>query len=402
MSDADKLTKVGRFSSAEKMLEKITATEAGAKDAEAWAKLAEVRVDMPNPDLDGAEAAIMTALDLVKDKNARYWKILGRISFERGNQALAAQQAANTIKSWFSDAEVKFGESRRLDGSDPEINWLYGWAKELQEYPKKAREAYEKNIAEFPTEAGGYWRRGAQISNDAARAGGRSPEGQKRYGEAVKLFDTGLEKCGPDPRILHLKGIALEWLGKHDEARECYRTAVRSDPTFRKPWDELIRKKESAAKLMDLSRDVLRKHANDGTAAMYLGWVLTGQGETKAAMDVMLPALEVWREHYSLWWQASKTAGPVLMNRATSATAIPWMEKIHEYYEYSADAANNLGLFYRDSRPPQAQKALEWYLKASERAPNSQDILNDTGLIYLFNLPGQEKKSLPYFEKVLA
>ena len=115
VSDADSLTKVGRYYSAEKLLEKITASEAGQKDADAWAKLATVRLDMPNPDLDGAEAAIMTALELVKDKNARYWKILGRVSFARGDQALAARQAANTIKSWYSDAEVKFGESRKLD-----------------------------------------------------------------------------------------------------------------------------------------------------------------------------------------------------------------------------------------------------------------------------------------------
>jgi tetratricopeptide (TPR) repeat protein len=409
LSDVDELVAVGRYYAAEKMLEAMTREipedKMEAKHAPVFAKLAEVRLDMPNPDLDGAEMAIKTALDLVEDKVGEYWKVLGRVSFARGDLALKARQSANTIKSWFSDAEVRFQEARKLDPKDPETLWMYGWAKELQEYPRKAREAYQQCMAEFPAEPGGYRRLGAMISNQANRTdGGQNEKADQIRRKALEVFDQGLEKAGPDAEIYYLRGLALEWAGKWDEAKESYRNAVRTDADLDKAWRRLLALKESDADLVKLAREILKKDRTNGTASMWLGYLLTKQGEVREAMDVMLPALKVHREHYSLWFQASNTAGTVYQsnNLTTKSQSIPWYEKIHEFYEFSGAAASNIGWYHRDVTR-NYKESLKWYLAAVEREPNNQEIQNDTGLIYLFHFTGAEqKKALPFLEKTLA
>jgi len=408
LSDVDKLVAVGRYYAAEKKLEAMQAgfpeDKLEAKHAPVFGKLAEVRLAMPNPDLDGAESAILTALELVDDKVAAYWKILGRVSFARGDRALASRQAANTIKSHFSDAEVKYKEAMALDPKDPETLWMYGWAKELQEYPKKAREAYEQSMARFPAEPGGYRRMGAMLSNEANRTdGGQNEKADKIRARALEIFDKGIEKAGPDAEIYYLRGLALEWAKKQDEARESYRNAVRADPDFDKAWRRLMTLKEPDADLITLARETLKKDKTNGTASMWLGYLLTKQGEVRQAMDVMLPALSVHGEHYGLWFQSSASAGTVFQaqNLAAKSQSIPWFEKIHEFYEFSGAAANNIGLYHRDITR-NYKESLKWYLAAAEREPNNQDIVNDTGLIYLFHFTGAEqKKALPLLEKTL-
>jgi tetratricopeptide (TPR) repeat protein len=64
-----------------------------------------------------------------------------------------------------------------------------------------------------------------------------------------------------------------------------------------------------------------------------------------------------------------------------------------------AGAANNAGLYYRDSK--KAKESLEWYLRAVEAAPDDVCIQNDTGLIYHYNL-NELDKAEPHYRKAIA
>jgi tetratricopeptide (TPR) repeat protein len=398
LSAIERLVADGRNYAAEKKLEAMV--EKKATDPAAWALLAQVRLNMA--DLEGAGTAILKALDLVKDQNPGYWKLFGRIAFETGIQAYSQRLASSAIKSHFADAETRFTEAKKQNDKDPEIRWLLGWAKEWQEYPKRAIALYKEQIEMFPNEAGGYRRYGAMISTEANGLGdSRNAAAKEKRDQALKLFDTGLEKAGPDAEIYYLRGLALEWALQRPEAKKSYRSAAKTDPSFDKAWRRLYDLKEPVNEILDLALAVLKKDKTNATAAKWAGFALTAAKETEKAMDLMLKSLEVHREDYGLWFQASATAGGWYRNPATKAKTIPWFERIHEYYPFSGGAANNIGLYHRDVTGNYKESA-RWYVMASEREPNNQDTLNDTGLIFLFHFRGAEqKKCLPYLTKTI-
>jgi tetratricopeptide (TPR) repeat protein len=97
---------------------------------------------------------------------------------------------------------------------------------------------------------------------------------------------------------------------------------------------------------------------------------------------------------------AQKLMGDDPVRAVDPARGVAAFEKLHEIWQSSGDAANNLGFWYREQK--KYDLSLAWYLKAVERDPESQDILNDTGLIYLFHFPREREKGLPFFEKTIA
>jgi tetratricopeptide (TPR) repeat protein len=348
-------------------------------------------------DLDAAETAMVTALDIVEDNNAGYWKLLGRTSFEKGIQAYANRGSANVIKSWFADAEVKFKQCQNRNDTDPEIRWWFGWAKEWQEYPIKARTAYDEQIAKFPKEPGGYLRLGNMLSQKANGTGnGFTDEAEKLRAEAIELFTTGNDKAGPSAEILYLQGLALEWQRKMSEAVDCYKAAAAADPEYDKAWRRMFELKQDPAMVLALAG----KYPKSPTAAMWCAYYLKADSKTIEALQAVLPTLKDHGEHWGAFQQAFSAAMTLL--RTDQRTGMAALEKLHEYNKFNADAANNLGLQHRDVTG-RYKESLKWYQAAADRAPESQDIVNDLALIYLFHFSGAEqKKCLPLLMKVLS
>ncbi len=382
--------------------------EKDKENHEAYAMLAECEIVFG--DLDAAETAIIMALEIVDDQSADYWKLLGRISFKKGLKAYMNRASASEIKSWFADAEVKFKQCLERNADDPQVRWWFGWAKEWQEYPIKAREAYSEQIAKFPKEPGGYLRLASMLSQAANGTGnGYGAEAEKLRADAIALFTTGNEKAGPNADLLYGLGFALEWQRNQDGALECYYAAIAADPDFDKAWRRMfdiqskanqrgatVPEKVTPAALIALGK----KFPKSPAAASWTAYFLKAEGKAKEALEVVLPALKDHGEHAGAYNQASAIAWS--LRKSDTQTAIAAYEKLHEYNPFSADAANNLGMIHRDITA-RYKDSLKWYLASVERAPWSQDIINDAALIYLFHFTGAEqKKCLPMLEKVVA
>jgi tetratricopeptide (TPR) repeat protein len=368
--------------------------EKDGEDHAAYALLGECEIFFQ--DFDAAENAISRALDLVEDKNPTYWKILGRVSFERGIQAYANRASANVIKSWFADSEVKFKRCLSLNPDDSEVRWWFGWAKEWQEYPIEARKAYDEQIARFPKAPGGYLRLASMLSQKANGTGnGFTEEAERLRAEAIKVFTTGNELAGPNAEILYGKGLALEWQRKGPDAFKCYQQAVAADPDFDKAWRRMYELKTDAATMISMAK----KYPKSATASMWAAYYLAQAGKTREALNAVLPSLKEQGENWGAFQQAFAAAMKLLSSDAP--TAIAALKTLNEVNEFNADAANNLGLYYRDTGKYEESK--KWYLVAAERSPQSQDVLNDLALIYLFHNAGAEqKKCLPLLLKTVA
>jgi len=405
----------GLYYTAEQKLEGLL--EKDRENAEGWALLAEIRLTMPNPDLDGAETAAVRALDLVDDESAEYWKLLGRVWFEKGVNAYSRGLAANVITSCFADAEAKFAQAFRRNPDDPEIRWRMGWAKEWQGevYQDDAKKLYREQIEKFPEEPGGYVRLGGLLSTRANNAtlAARKLEGEKRAkkqeeaektrAEAIALFDEGLEKAGANAELLHLKGLALEWKGQRPAAKECYYRAIQADPGFNKVWTRLNELREPKESLLAAARKVLKKSPRHPTAATWAGYCLNSLRRYEESLSITLPALKACNENTDVYTQTLVAAGELLGSKQKAAAGVAALERIHEYYPWAGAAANNLGLYHRD-RTNDYRKSLDWYLKAVEREPDNQDIVNDAALVYLFYFDSEQmkRKSRPMFEHVVS
>lgn len=391
-------------------LQDLTAIiEKDKENHEAYAMLGECEIVFG--DLDAAETAVITALEIVDDENADYWKLLGQVSFKKGLQAYMNQAPSNTIKSWFADAEVKFKQCMERNPKDPQVRWWFGWAKEWQVYPVEARKAYDEQIAMFPKEPGGYLRLGNMLSQAANGTGGNGygPEAEKLRAEAIACYTLGNEKAGPDAELLYGKGFALEWQRKRGEAIECYYAAVAADPEFEKAWRRMfdiqagaiqkgspVPEAVSPAALIALAK----KFPKSATAGMWAAYFLKGENKAEEALQAVLPTLKKHGEHAGAFNQASAIAWS--LRQSNTRLAVDAYEQLYACNPFSADAANNLGMIHRDITG-RYQDSLKWYLAAVERAPESQDILNDCALIYLFHFTGAEqKKCLPMLEKVIS
>ena len=391
LSGIEKLMEVSRDRAAMQALEEMV-----AKDPEhhkAWSLLAEIRLVFG--DLDGAENAITSALEAVEDKDATYWEILGRVSFDRGILAYTQRRPSNDIKSWFADAEMKFSRVLKMAPNDEDIRCWMGWAKEWQEYPAEARKYYDEQIKKFPKVSTGYLRLGNMLSTEAnGTEGGQSEAAAEIRAKAMELFDTGLEKGGPHAEIYYSRGLALEWMRQRDKAIASYESAVKADPDFDKAWRRMYDLKVGGDKIIPLATQLKKSP----TAAMWGAFFLLAADRDEEALNLVLPPLETYREHAGAYDQAFRAAMNLL--GANPDLALATFAKLHEINEFSGSAANNLGLYYRDKG--RYKESLAWYLKAMEREPENQDILNDTAVIYLFYTPGSEKKSLPLLKKVFS
>ncbi len=399
----DKLTEIRKFhdrgmdQTARKMLDAHLA--ANPDDAAANALLATVLIALGDP--AGAETAGAKAVDLDEDSAAN-WKVWGLACFEQGVAAVAAQADSNTIKSYFADAEWKFRQVAQRDDKDPDLRWYQGWAKEWQEYPVEARKLYDEQIAKHPKVIGGYRRLGQMLASEANGIGnGTSAEANAKRAEAIKVFEDGLSACGDDAETLYLLGFAHEWAGKKDAAKDCYLRAVKADPEFHKAWKRAFDVGVPADDLKALALALLKKDKTAANAAMWACFFLlkteaSGDDEVALCQEVLalaMPALTEHGENYGLYSQAFIAATRLF--KVKPEPGADAFKRLHEAYVLSGDAANNLGLFYRDTQ--RYEESLEWYLKAAERSPDVQGIQNDTGLIYLFHASGEtRKRALPY------
>jgi tetratricopeptide (TPR) repeat protein len=398
LSEARKFLDRGMARTATNLL--TAETEKDPDNAKAFALLAEARI--AGGDAFGAESAAARAVDL-KEDSAEFWSIWGRACFEQGIAAVAAQDPGSAIKSLFADSEMKYFHVLKLAPEDPEARWWAGWAKEWQEYPNEARKLYEEQIAKFPKLIAGYRRLGHMMSMEAnGLDGGATPEAQAKRTEALRIFEDGLAKAGDDAETLYAYGIALEWARRKDDALKAYWRAIDADPDYFKAWDRLRPLKVPNEQILAAAEKCLKKDKLAANPAMWAGYLMMAGGDpaqtATQALSVMLPALEEHGEHGGLWTQAMSAAMKLLAARAEDGLAA--LRKIHEIYPLSGDAANNIGLYYRDTG--KYKDSLEWYLKAVERAPESQGVLNDTALIYLFHFPDQAKLGLPLLERTIA
>lgn len=395
LSDAKALMADQRYVEAEQVLMTLAEQK---KSPEVLTALAECQIKLT--DLEGAATNAMAVLDQ-DEKNADAWKLLGRVSFAKGDQAISSGAASSAIKSHFADAEVRYKKALELNPEDPDLRWMIGWAKELEEYPDRAEAYYREQIEKFPGNPAGYRRLGALLASRATTiGGGTSPEAQKVRQQAIDVFDEGAEKAGADAESLYFKGLALEWMKKRDDAIASYVKAVKTEPELYKAWKRLSDLRYGADALLALAREVMKAHPKSPTAATWAGYYLNQKGQPEEALSVLLPALAKYREDWGVYQQAFAAADAMLKKDAEKGIAA--FVKVHELYPLSGSAANNLGLYYRDVKKD-SNESLKWYLAAVEREPNSQDLLNDAGLIYLFNFEGAtQKKALPYLEKAVS
>lgn len=416
VSGARRLMADGRIVEAEQSLAALAEKKG---DLDVWVALAEVRLELQ--DAAGAETAVDQAMALHEattpkleegevPERADLWMLLGRCAMLRGDQAIASGLGANEIKSYYADAEVRFERTLKLDPAHPDVRWMLGWAKELQEYPDRAEPHYREQIEKFPKNPAGYRRLGALLTSRAIGIdGGRGEASNKVRNEGIAVLDAGLAKAGPDAESLYYKGVALEWQGKRSDAIQCYLSGAKADPRVSKNRDRLAELKVGDETLKNLAKEVFEAHPDDPTAASGHAYYLNAAGRHDEAVEILLPLLEKHRESWPVFQQAWVSADALVNKRDAKGKAdekalakgLALFAKLDELYALHGGPANFLGLYHRDVTRNYAE-SLKWYLRAVEKEPLNQNYLNDCALIYLFHFKDQAAKGLPMLLKAVS
>ncbi len=154
---------------------------------------------------------------------------------------------------------------------------------------------------------------------------------------------------------------------------------------------------EEAAKVLRAARE---DHPGEPWVAYNLGDVYLSWGKTSEAIDSYVEFVSLHKADLS---QTVYDRLAYSIPISTAGVTTPQREKLWEalwkHYPTNAGAANNAGLFFRDTERDD-KKSLEWYLRAARVATDDPCIQNDTGLIYHYHMK-DAKSAEPYYRRAI-
>jgi tetratricopeptide (TPR) repeat protein len=214
------------------------------------------------------------------------------------------------------------------------------------------------------------FRRVIELTPDAADARfqlGLIALRQARWQEAVDAFTAAMERAGRRPAMLHNLALALEALGRFDEADAALADAVesdRNDPRLWTGWAMLaLRRSESA---LALERFARARERNDAPPARWYWGCAWAQALNESWPDAVRTAregVEAWPDHPVL----RTTLGVLLEGTGETGEAEAHLRKALAEDPTIPQVSKNLGdLLYRAGRWEEAEDSYE---RAAALAP---------------------------------
>lgn len=199
------------------------------------------------------------------------------------------QNVEDTYKAVLADYDGDVsklrGTRKNLDALSMDINSALESHIQGKRYKRKLSQAEKKLVSE---------------KFAMAVAAGR----QKKYDEAIKLYDAALEIDPTHNESLFNKGVILQMLGRIDEALECYDAVIEINPNDSEVWGNrgialrTIGRVEDAIDSYDRGIQV-----NPGDASLWSnkGIALRSMGRIKEAIDAYDRALQINPRDAGVW-----------------------------------------------------------------------------------------------------
>jgi len=324
------------------------ATELNAQDATAWSNLGFAL--QKGGDNNGAAEAYQKAVDL-KPQDGALLANLGAVELARGNA-----EAATTAL----DAATKL------------------------------------EIADGPT------RYAALINLGRVRAGAKQwTEAAEAFGSAAALVDDGVvPSAKQDPTARYNQGVALERLGKYDDASTAYDAALTVSPRY---FDALVNSGTTRYRLQNFEGAQERfLIATEITPTSALAW--SNLGAVYSRRGDLPNAIVAWRKAASLKPDDSETRQFLALALATEGKP----EEAIRYYKEAARLGantkgmgaiyNSIGLSYY--KMGKLNPAFDAYTEAIRREPNNSSAHNNRGVVY--EKRGQVVEAVAEYRKAIA
>ncbi|GAA4337797.1 hypothetical protein GCM10023165_16060 [Variovorax defluvii] len=164
----------------------------------------------PEAPVNGLRITAVGDRIIVREEHAQWEPDTGQLVMDfsvapaTGSVTFIAQRPAETEASPSHDVDELFEAAEALESSDPAA----------------AEQAYRRILAQEPAHAHAYLNLGFML----CEAG--------RSGEAVALYDEGVEHCPDDPLIHYNRAVALEDIGRVSDALAAYEQCLRLQPDF--------------------------------------------------------------------------------------------------------------------------------------------------------------------------
>ncbi|HQN18438.1 MAG TPA: tetratricopeptide repeat protein, partial [Syntrophobacteraceae bacterium] len=121
-------------------------------------------------------------------------------------------------------------------------------------------------------------------------------EDEKKYDEAMRIYDKGLGEAPRDADLLFRKGALLDKMGNKDEAIKVMRTILEIEPKNANALNYIgYTYAELGINLMEakqLIKTALEIEPEDGYIMDSMAWVYYRMGQYKKALDVILEAVK--------------------------------------------------------------------------------------------------------------
>jgi len=164
-----------------------------------------------------------------------------------------------------------------------------------------------------------------------------------RYEEAIECHDRALEIDSEDAAAWYNKGIALMKLGRYEEAIECFDEVLKIDPEYAYAWNNKgfslmkLGRYEEAIECFD---EVLKIYPEDAYAWYNKGIALFELGRHEEAIECFDRALKIDPEYAAAW----NNKGIALMELGRHEEAIECYDRALKIDPEYAAAWNNKGI----------------------------------------------------------
>ena len=218
----------------------------------------------------------------------------------------------------------------------------------------------------------------------------------KNWEEDLKKWGTQTEENPNDAEAWMNRGIALDELGKKNEALECYDKAININPDYANAWNNkgivllALGKKEKALECYKRAIEINPNYAN---AWNNKGFVLNDLGKKKEALKCYEKATDINPNNVDIW----NNMGISLTELCENEEALECYEKATNIDSNDVDIWNNKGNVLDDLG--RKKEALKCYDHAIEINPNYANAWNNKGVV-LESLEKREEALQYYIEAI--
>jgi Flp pilus assembly protein TadD len=189
----------------------------------------------------------------------------------------ATEATPRTPADWRRATEI-WGERYRADPSDPQTAIKYAQALRQTDQRAQAAAVLEQATIKHPH------------NRDLLGAYGRALADTGDYQQALAVLSRAHTPDQPDWRILNVQGAVLDQLGRHDEARRHYQTALKimpNDPSILSNYGLSYALTKDLKRAETLLRQAVAQPGAEGKVRQNLGLVVALQGRTAEAEQIV-------------------------------------------------------------------------------------------------------------------